>query len=109
MLDNERLAIEPQLILDFGGREMCERCMKTRDEQVEWDKTHKTGGREMKTVEVVNKGEIDQAKRKAILHHKVGACPQCSIGDLWAVCTVKNLDTEDYSPECDHCGYVDNK
>ena len=86
MLDNERLAISPQLNFKLETKESV---MKKQERAVET--------------------EVDQTKRKAILHHKIGACPQCGIGDLWAVCTVKNFDTGDYSPECDYCGYVESK
>jgi len=84
MLDNERLAISPQLNLKLGESEI-------------------------KTVKVGNKKEIDHCKKKAVLHHKLSSCPQCGIGDLWAVCTVKNFETNDYSPECDYCGHVESK
>lgn len=108
MLDSERLAIEPQLTLNLtGGREMCDRCMKTREEQIAWDKKPKRDvgvwrGEELK------RGLEEGLKSKALLHHKIGACPQCGIGGLWAVCTSKNFDTGDYSPKCDYCTYVDN-
>lgn len=133
-IDGKSLALTPfQLSLKLsGGREMCERCMKTKEEQIEWDATHKlTGGREMKKascghdeyfttngictkcsiqehVDTTNEVEVARAKSKAVLHHKLGVCPQCSIGNLWAVCTVKNFETEDYSPECDYCNYVES-
>lgn len=66
-------------------------------------------GNKMKNQETVENNEVEVArsKSKAVLHHKLSSCPQCGIGDLWAVCTVKNFETEDYSPECDYCGYVE--
>ena len=96
MLDNERLAISPQLTLKLnGGREMCERCIKTKEEQVEWDRLHKS------------KGLVKEDKSKTLLNFNVGKCP-CGVGDLWVVCYSKD-DVEGYSGTCDHCGYVDNR
>jgi hypothetical protein len=141
MLENESLAIEPiQLNLKLdGGREMCERCMKTREEQAEWDKTHKlNGGREMTDHGIDDgidgPGEEDGPWAEG-WDKRSGGTKGGDIVDATEVprevqsrsllnynigkcpCCIGDLwvqcrskaDIEDYSGVCDTCGYVDSK
>ena len=92
ILDSESLAIEPiQLNLKLdGGREMCERCMKTREEQAAWDKTHprEVGvgkGEELK--QLIKEGEMktnecnteDQHGTPYCHTHKCGPTDPCMV------------------------------
>jgi len=126
ILESESLAIEPiQLNLKLEESVMCERCMKTREEQIEWDKTHKlNGGREMKTkesnpvqgdpqlfeeIEKQDPREVyEEPQSRSLLHHKAGVCPQCE-ADMYVVSTSKAFGKSNQACECEHCGYVENR
>ena len=83
LLDNERLAISPQLTLKLDG------------------------GREMKTEERVT--EVPrEVQSRSLLHHKVGVCPQCE-GDMYVVSTKKAFGKANQACECEKCSYVDNR
>jgi len=82
MLDNERLAISPQLNFKLGESEM-----KTKEREVEVPR---------------------EAQSRSLLHHKVGVCPQCD-ADMYVVSTKKAFGKSNQACECEHCGYVENR
>lgn len=135
MLDSERLAIEPQLILNLdGGREMKKQEREVgvwRGEELKRmleegemtdhgiddgiDGPGEEDGPWAEGWDERNKGGsgddiVDATKElqsRSLLHHKVGVCPQCE-RDMYVVSTKKAFGKPNQACECEHCGYVEN-
>jgi len=74
----ERLAISPELNKNMEA-EMCERCMKTKEEQAIWDKEHDVQG-DQELFEELGKQDPHEIYKDDLDGIEVGPrCPACNL------------------------------
>ena len=120
LLEDERLAISPQLNLKLeGGREMNKQDMVDHgiddgidgpgEEDGPWAEgwEERSGG--TKGGDITDATEVPrEVQSRSLLHHKVGVCPQCE-GDMYVVSTKKAFGKANQACQCESCNYSENR